>query len=162
MRNWLRICALLAIFLLPAGLKGQLLCIDARNGRSIEGDCSCKGEKVSPNLTIARPVKLTGSLFDETGAPIRFNGATIQVRDPSKNNVLFSAKLDQQGRFDLGMVPAGKYRLVAFRMEGKMASRLPLFDQPKPVACSSGNECKLDILLVVHGTDQPFEFCPPK
>jgi hypothetical protein len=155
MRRWLKLCSIIAIFLLPAGLIGQLICLPP-------GGCSCEDEKVSPNLTIVNQVRLTGFLSDATGAPIQFNGTTIQVRDSLKNNVLFSATLDQQGRFDLGKVPAGKYRLVAFRMEGKKASRLPLFDQPKPVACSSENECKLDIALVMHGTDLPYEFCPPK
>jgi hypothetical protein len=82
MRKWLEICGLFAIFLLPEGLKGQLLCIDTRDGRSREGDCTCEGEKVTSNLTIANPVKLTGSLSDATGAPIQFSGTTIQVRDP--------------------------------------------------------------------------------
>jgi len=162
MRNWLRLCGILAFFLLSAGLNGQLLCIDTRNGRSTEGDCSCKGERVTRNLTVAGPVKLTGSLFDGTGAPIRYNQTIIQVRKLQKNKVLSSAVLDQQGRFDLGTVPAGEYRLIAFRMEGKKVSRLPTFDQPKPVSCSSEHECKLEIVLAMHGTDQPFEFCPPK
>jgi hypothetical protein len=162
MRRWLEICGLLVIFLLPVSLKGQLLCIDTLNGRSREGDCTCEDEKVTPNLTIAKPVKLTGSLSDATGAPIQFSGTTIQVRDPLKGKVLFSAILDQQGRFDLGIVPAGSYRLVAFRKEGKKVRRLPTFDQPKPEYCSSENECKLEIVLTMHGSDQPFEFCPPK
>jgi hypothetical protein len=162
MKGWLQISALLAIFLLPLGIMGQLLCIDTRSGRSTEGDCSCENEKVSPNLTVAKPVKLSGSLFDQTGAPIDYKETVIEVRDPLKNKTLFSAILDQQGRFDLGVVPEGTYRLVAFRREGTKASRLPLFDQPKLVSCSGENECKLEIVLAMHGTDQPFEFCPPK
>ena len=151
MKNWLGICGLLAIFLLPNGIRSQLL-----------GNLPCEREIVTPNLTIAKPVKLIGSLSDTTGAPIQYNKTIIQVRNLKKDSVLSSAVLDELGRFDLGIVPVGNYRLVAFRMEGKRASRLPLFDQPKPVSCSSENECKLEIVLALHGTDQPFEFCPPK
>jgi hypothetical protein len=151
----LLICGVLAIFLLPVGLHGQLICLPT-------GNCSCENEKVFPNLTIARPVKLTGSLSDQTGEPIQFNMTTIQVRDPWKNTVLFSAVLDGRGRFDFGTIPAGKYRLVAFWMEEKRVRRLPLLDQPKPVSCSGEGDCKLEIVLAMHATDQQFEFCPPK
>ncbi|MGD0940806.1 MAG: hypothetical protein ABR905_13960 [Terracidiphilus sp.] len=162
MRNWLRVSGLLAIFLLPLALKGQLLCIDARNGRSTEGDCSCEGEKVSLNLTIAKSVKVTGALFDVTGAPIQYNESIIEVRDPLKNKILSSVVLDEQARFDLGVVPEGTYRLVTYKKNGKKTSRLPLFDQPKLMFCSGESECKLRIVLTIHGTDQPYEFCPPK
>jgi hypothetical protein len=155
MKSWLRICGIVAVFSLPVGLHGQLICLPS-------GNCSCENEKISPNLTIARPVKLTGALIDPSGAPLHFNMTTIQVRNLKNNEVLFSSILDEQGRFDLGTVPAGKFRLVAFWMEEKRVRRLPLFDQPKPVFCLSENECKLEIVLALHGTDQPFEFCPPK
>jgi len=162
MRSGLRIFGLLAIFLLSVGLDGQLVCIDTGNGRPTEVACSCEGEKISPNLMVAKSVKVTGSIFDQTGAPIQYNRTTIEVRDPLKNKTLSSAVLDQRGGFDLGVVPEGIFRLVVFRMEGEKASRLPLFDQSKPVSCSGESECKLKIVLVMHGTDQQFEFCPPR
>ena len=151
MRNWLGICGLLAIFLLPDGIRGQLL-----------GNLPCGREIVTPNLSITKPVKLIGSISDTTGSPIQYNKTIIQVRNLKKDTVLSSAVLDELGRFDLGIVPVGNYRLVVFRMEGKKVIRLPLFDQPKPVSCLSEKECKLEIVLALHGTDQPFEFCPPK
>jgi hypothetical protein len=115
-----------------------------------------------PNLTIAKPVKLTGVLFDPSGAPIQFNKTVIQVRNSRNNGVLFSAVLDEKGRFDLGVVPVGNFRLIALWEQGAKVRRLPLFDQPKPVSCSGENECHLEIVLAVHGTDEPFESCPPK
>jgi len=157
-----RIYGILAILSLSASLDGQLVCIDLDNGQSHEGTCSCKYEKVYPNLTIARPVKLTGYFFDQTGAPISFNKTVIQVRSPKDDSVLFSTELDQQGRFDLGAVPAGTFRLIAFWIHEKKVTRLPLFDQPKPVSCSSDNKCELSIVLAIHGTDLPYEFCPPR
>ena len=155
MKKWLRNYGILTTFLLPVGLQCQLICLP-------NGNCTCENEKVSPNLIIAKRVKLTGSLFDPSETPMHFNMTTIQVRDPKSNLALFSSAIDEQGRFDLGIIPAGKFRLVTFWMEEKRIRRLPLFDQPKPVFCSSENECKLEIVLTMHATDQPFEFCPPK
>ena len=160
MRSWMRTCSALTLFLLPIGLQSQLGCFPP----GTPGKCSCEDEKVSPNLTIAKPVRLTGSLLDAWGKPLRYNQSIIRidVRDPLKNQALSSAAIDERGRFDLGKVPAGKYRLIAFRMLGNKPGRLPLLDQPKPVSCSSENRCKLDIFLTMRETDLPYTFCPPK
>lgn len=155
MRSRLHIFGLLATFLLPPGLQGQLIC----NPPEI---CSCEKEEVSPNLTIGTAVRLTGVLFDASGAPIQFNRTIVQVLNPKNNEILSSATLDEKGRFDLGVVPAGRFRLIAFWSQEKKARRLPLFDQPKALSCTGENECHLQILLALHGTDQRFEFCPPK
>jgi hypothetical protein len=155
MRNYARICIALSMLLLPANLQCQFICTTA-------GNCSCENEKVLPNLTIANRAKLTGVLFDPSAAPIQFNKTVIQVRNPKNNKVLFSAVLDDKGRFDFGTVPIGTFRLIALWEQGTNVRRLPLFDQPKPVLCSGENECHLEIVLTMHGTDQPFEFCPPK
>jgi len=157
MKRCLRICCLLAILILPTYHFGQIVCVPA-------GGCggSCEDEKVVPNLTISRPVKLTGVLHDRSGAPIRFSGATIEVRDESGKKVLSSALLDAKGRFDLGKVPKGEFRLVAFRIRDNKVSRLPLFDQPKRQSCSGENDCYLEIVLDMHGTDEFLDFCPPK
>jgi hypothetical protein len=155
MKSWFRICSLLTILLLPSSLQGQLIC----NPPEL---CSCEKEEVSPNLTIATTVRLTGALFDASGAPIQFNRTIVQVLNPKSNQILTSAILDEEGRFDLGIVPPGRFRLIAFWSQEKKVIRLPLFDQPKPVSCRGEDECHLEILLALHGTDQRFESCPPK
>ena len=152
-KNWRQLCIAISTLLISASLSGQLLCIPPSS-------CSCDNEKMSPNLTIASPVKLTGVLYDASGAHIQF--AIIQVRELKSNKTLFSAALDEDGRFNLGTVPTGRFRLIAMRRKGKDLVRLPLFDQPKPVSCSVENVCHLEIVLGTHGTDQPFEFCPPR
>lgn len=139
----------------PAMLRCQLVCIPA----SI---CACENETVAPNLTVSRPVKLTGTLKDPTGAPIRYQKSSIQVRNAKGGKVISSTSLDEKGTFSLGIVPAGEFRLIAFWEHDRKISRLPLFDQPKPEICPGDKECHLDIVLAVHGTDQRFEFCPPK
>jgi hypothetical protein len=155
MKSCIQICIAISMLLIAGNSNCQLIC----NPPEI---CSCDKETVTPNLTIAHPVKLTGALYDATGDPIQFNKTIIQVRDAKKNNVLFSAVLDEKGRFDLGIVPSGQFRLVAIWEKQKEVARLPLFDQPKPVSCSGENVCDLEVVLVLHGTDQRFEFCPPK
>jgi len=151
MMNWLQICGLLVMFLSPASVRCQLLQY-----------LPCEREVITPNLIVAKPVKLTGTISTRAGQLIHLNGTTIQVRKPWKNKVLFSAIVDEQGRFDFGVIPAGKFRLVTFWMEGKRVRRLPLFDQPKLMSCSNDNECQLKIELEMHATDEQFEFCPPK
>jgi glyoxylate carboligase len=148
------LCSAYALFI-PISLWGQLVCI---------GDgCSCdKEDAVLPNLSIAKPVKLTGALFDPTGAPITFEKTLVQIRDSKSTTVLFSVPLDVQGRFDLGTVPAGKYRFLAVWFKGGKISRLPLADQPTALVCSDDAECNLKIVIHFHGTDMPFESCPPK
>jgi hypothetical protein len=155
MKNWIQICIAISTLLIPANLYCQLIC----NPTAI---CSCDKEEVSPNLTIASPVKLTGALYDASGAPIQFHKTIIQMRNAKNNKVLLSTVLDEKGRFDLGNVPAGRFRLIAMWEKEKEVVRLPLFDQPKPVSCSGENACHLDIVLALHGTDQRFESCPPK
>jgi hypothetical protein len=44
--------------------------------------------------------------------------------------VISSSGLDGEGRFDLGIVPVGEFRLVAFWVDEGKIRRLPLFDQP--------------------------------
>jgi len=146
---------LAATFAAGAPMQAQFICVPGHN-------CSCDDEKVLPNLTITQPVTLEGTLFDQSGAPIAFEKTFIQVRDARTNNALASAQLDSEGRFDLGKIPRGTFRLIAFRQKGEVVSRLPLFDEPQSITCGAAVECKVKITLKIHGTDQPFETCPPK
>jgi hypothetical protein len=155
MKIWAQRCLIFTFLVLPANLQCQLICL-------LNGNCSCENEKVSPNLTITTPVTLTGVIYDASGATILFDKTLIQIRNPKSNQVLFSAALDEKGRFNLGNVPAGSFRLVALWAQEKKLRRLPLFDQPKQAVCSSRSECHLEIILALHGTDLPYEFCPPK
>jgi hypothetical protein len=116
MNSLLRIYGVLVLAFLPSGLQCQLVSVSGE-------DNFCKNEKVSPNLTVTAQIRLTGAVFDQTGAPIHFNTTTIQVRDPQENKVLFSAVLDERGQFDLGAIPVGTYRLILFQMKDKKVTR---------------------------------------
>ncbi|MGB0062844.1 MAG: hypothetical protein WBP85_00225 [Terracidiphilus sp.] len=136
-------------------LRAQFICVPGTN-------CSCDDEKLSPNLTLLQSAKLDGALFDPTGTPMGFENTFVEIRDPGKNKVLASALVDGNGRFDLGQIPRGTFRLIALLRQNGKVRRLPGFDQPAPLSCPVGTQCHVTILLKIHGTDQPFEFCPPK
>jgi hypothetical protein len=145
-----------SVFLLPMSLWSQLICI---------GDaCSCDKEiDAPPNLSIAKPVRVQGVLLDDLGAVFAFENTIVQVRNPKTKTILISVSVDAKGQFDLGIVPAGEYRLIAARkkMDGNLV-RQPLMDQPKAMSCSSDSPCWIQAIQHQHGTDLPFEFCPPK
>jgi hypothetical protein len=147
-------------------LLGQTICLTS-DGRPCPPDPEmkyCADEKVLPNLSIAKPVKLSGILLDGSGvAPIFPETQTIiQIRDSASTTVLLSAPIDEQGRFYLGTVPAGKYRLLAVGVENGKIRRLPLTDQPTALSCNNETVCNLRVATHYHGTDDPIDFCPPK
>ncbi len=163
MKRWLPVLALLAG--LGSSISfSQTICISP-DGKPCPPDPNmrwCDDEKVLPNLSITKPVKLIGVLFDSTGAPITFEKTFIQIRDSQSKTVLLSTQLDEKGRFDLGTVPAGKYRFLEVRLKDGKLQRLPTADQPKNLFCSGDKECNLKIMIHFHGSDNPIEFCPPK
>ncbi|MGA3012101.1 MAG: hypothetical protein ABSD72_17730 [Terracidiphilus sp.] len=122
----------------------------------------CANEKVLPNLSITKPVKLSGVLLDETGAPILYDRTLIQIRDLKAEKVLFTADLDGKGQFDLGDVPAGKFCFLVIWLNDGKIRRLPIVDQPKDLLCSAENVCNLKIVIHFHGTDNPIDSCLPK
>jgi hypothetical protein len=122
----------------------------------------CDDEIIKPNLSVAKPTRLRGTLFDPTGAAITYEKASVQVRDSKSKTVLVSARLDEQGRFDLGRVRVGEYRFLAVLLKDGEVRRLPLADQPTDLSCSDETECNLRIVIHFHGTDNPISGCPPK
>lgn len=146
-----------AVLFGSAAARGQLYCSG--------GACDCENEKTPPpNLSVEQLTHITGTLVDEvTGLPFVFENTIVQVRTVTAKSVIVSAAVDSKGRFDLGMIPAGHYRLIAARrMQNGTLERQPLADQPKPISCSGGPDCSITAVQHLHGTDLPFEFCPPQ
>lgn len=146
-----------AVLFTPASVLSQSICVPTKNG-----SLNCKEEKVSSNLVVLNATTVRGTFKGPTGAPIQFNRTIVQVRSLDSQAILASEVLDRQGRFDLGDVPAGRFRWIVFQQQGSKIHRLPLFDQPRPVSCSGKQAYRLDVVLTMHGTDQPFESCPPE
>jgi len=142
----------------------QTICLGS-DGKPCPPDTNmrwCEDEKVLPNLSIAKPVMLSGILLDESGAPIVFDKTLVQIKDQKTNKVLLSASLDERGHFNLGPVPAGEFRFIAIWLKDGKLQRLPTTDQPKDLFCSVDKECNLTIVIHFHGSDNPIDFCPPK
>jgi hypothetical protein len=160
----------LAIVLPSLRMSSQLLCI-GEGGKpctELEAKEMCAERDTPPNLVIAKPVKLAGILIDEFGLPVVFERdvpeikTIIQIRNPKTNAILYSAPLQQDGRFDLGSIPAGSFRLLAVWMKGGELRPLPLADQPKPMSCPDGTVCTVKAIIHFHGTDDLADVCPPK
>ncbi len=126
-------------------------------------DAVCKTETAPPNLYVAAPAKIGGTLLDESGAPVVFGDRTIvQVRNAESGKVLHSASVNHRGQFDLGTVTAGTFRLiVAIQVHGGVLVRPPSVDQPPRIDCSGG-ECNLRVILHKQDSADSFLSCPPK
>jgi len=128
----------------------------------------CENEPAPANLTIARPVRLLGSLIDSVGAQVDFDHVVtgtktiIQIRDPKNGAVLFEAPLQKESLFQFDLIPAGSFRLIAIWTKDGKVRRLPLADEPTPMTCGAGPVCRLDAVIHFHGTDNPIDMCPPK
>ncbi|HKF46304.1 MAG TPA: hypothetical protein VKB38_03030 [Terracidiphilus sp.] len=145
-------------------------CIDA-HGRPCSAQDSrrlravtCKTEVVSPNLFLAAPTTVSGFLLDQTGAPFAIGEQTIvEVRDPKKSKALYSAPVNLRGRFDLGLVKAGTFRLiVAIKVHGGVLERPPGFDQPARMDCSGDGECNIRPIVRADHSEDSLASCPPK
>ncbi len=128
----------------------------------------CKAEKAPANLFVAHSVRLTGTFFDPTGAPIDFDSikpdhqTIVQIKSPASGEVLFAVPLRTNGEFEFELVPEGNYRLILVWMKDGKFERLPLTDQPKEIRCSDLKECRITSTITFHGSDNPLDYCAPK
>ena len=122
---------------------------------------ACERESISPNLTLFERTAISGIVVDSSGAPYT-EGYKVDVRDGKSGIVLRSTSLDSSGRLSVPSIPKGTFRLVVYGQRGAVVSRVPLMDQPEKLVCHASSVCRLTIVLKSHGTDQPFEFCPPR
>ena len=116
-------------------------------------DYCYKVENIEPNLTLFRQVHILGRVRDQTTAP--FKNSQLQLRrylSQRRQTVIQIVSTDDDGRFDLGIVKPGKYRLLA--------SPSRAFKQPSALECHNGKDCELEITLVVSPTDQLTSNCP--
>jgi hypothetical protein len=162
---------LIAACVKPEALLSQWICI-GKDGKPCTNkdvdEMICQPERAPANLSVAYQVRLTGTLFDPTGAPINFDAvrpdhhSIVQIKDVKSGQVLFAVPLRPNGEFEFESVPSGEYRLIVVWMKDGKFSRLPLADQPKALICSDPKECRVSTIITFHGTDNPTDACPPK
>jgi len=110
-------------------------------------------EKIHPNFEVQGQIHVLGTVRDETTAP--FTNSRVELRKYISQRKQVSVRVvstDSAGRFDLGIVSRGKYRLLA--------SPTRAFKQPAALQCQNIDKCELKITLIVSPTDMPDSQCP--
>jgi hypothetical protein len=114
---------------------------------------ACDAIRVKANLHVPSPLKLKGRIIDETGAAFANSAVELRTLDSdTKQTTIAKVSNDSEGRFDLGKIKKGDYRLLA--------SPTRAFRQPEETWCRADAECVLEITLHANPTDLPDSQCP--
>ncbi|MGA2218807.1 MAG: carboxypeptidase-like regulatory domain-containing protein [Terracidiphilus sp.] len=112
-----------------------------------------RAERIKPNLVLTENLELEGRIRNPNGDPLQ--GSTVELRlFESENKQTFVNKVttDDDGYFNLGLVPKGKYRLLA--------SSTRAFKQVDKLECGEGSQCTLPIVLEAERPNSPLAQCP--
>lgn len=115
-------------------------------------DYCYKNEHIKPNLQLRRKTHIWGAVTDKFGTP--FKHSQIEIRkyiSQKKQTKIIAVSTDEVGRFDLGTIKPGSYRLLP--------SATRAFRQSEDLQCATA-KCELKIELVINATDQPLSVCP--
>ena len=96
---------------------------------------SCEKVKVDPNLSLETSADVKGVVQDPSGAAMIHT--RIEVRkylSALKQSAFKQALTDGDGKFSIGVLPAGRYRLVILA---------PGFRQPRAARCAGEKACDL-------------------
>ena len=142
--------AVLALSWFISGAQGQV----AAGGVSRATPEYCSQVKpIHPNFTPAEDVLVRGRITDRTTAPLQ--NSPIELRrflSERKQVTVKKVSTDADGKFDLGLVKHGDYRLLLSPHRG--------FKQPEKLECSSTRDCTVDAVLIANPTDGPAAGCP--
>ncbi len=144
------VAALLALSWIIGGAQGQV--VVGGSSRATPEYCS-EVEPIHPNFTSAQDVLVRGRIADQTSAP--FQNSSVELRryvSERKQVTVKKVSTDADGKFDLGLVRHGDYRLLLSPNRG--------FKQPEKLQCSSAKDCTIDAILVANPTDLPAAGCP--
>jgi 5-hydroxyisourate hydrolase-like protein (transthyretin family) len=109
-------------------------------------------EPLRPNLVLTGDTSVKGRVTDQTRAPLK--NSPIELRrfiSESKQESVKKLSTDADGKFDLGRVKRGEYRLLLSPHRG--------FKQQEKLDCPSSN-CTLDTVLILNPTNQFASSCP--
>ena len=110
-------------------------------------------EHIAPNLKLDQTTRVKGRVVDQTGAPFKKSRVELRKYMSEKRQIAMKTVLtDEDGRFQLGSIKSGKYRLLP--------SPSRAFRQPELLDCPNRPDCQLNITLVVNPTDLPESNCP--
>lgn len=109
-------------------------------------------ESLRPNLILKEDTTVQGRVTDQTTAPLK--NSPIELRrfiSEAKQETVKKLSTDADGKFDLGIVKPGKYRLLLSPHRG--------LKQPEKLECPSGR-CVLETVLAISASDQFASSCP--
>ena len=114
-----------------------------------------KVETIKPNLVLADVTNVFGRVTDQTGAPFIKKQVELRIFVTDQKQISEKiVKTDANGKFDLGQVKKGSYRLLL--------SESRAFRQADELDCAHKRECELNVTLKVNPTDMPESVCPVK
>jgi hypothetical protein len=91
-----------------------------------------------------------GRITDQTTAPLQNSPVELR-RFISERKQVKKVSTDPDGKFDLGLVKHGDYRLLVSPHRG--------LKQPETLECSSNRDCTVDVVLIANPTDGPAAGC---
>jgi len=144
---------LLCLFVAEA--HGQVVVIepDGKSGPPSGNSEYCAAvEPLRPNLVLTVDTNVRGRVTDQTTAPLK--NSRIELRrfiSATKQVEMKQSSTDADGKFDLGTVRKGQYRLLLSPHRG--------FKQPEKLECDS-HDCALDTILIANPSDQLAASCP--
>jgi hypothetical protein len=112
-----------------------------------------QAEPIHPNFRLAEDVLVRGRITDQQTAPLQ--NSPVELRrfiSERKQVTMKKVSTDVDGKFDLGLVKHGDYRLLLSPHRG--------FKQPEKLECSSTKGCTVNAVLILNPTDQPAAACP--
>lgn len=142
--------AILALAWLTSGLQSQVAAGGA--SRAIPEYCF-EFETIRPNFTLTEDAHVRGRVTDESTGPLQHSPIELRTFiSERKQLTVKKVSTDADGKFDLGLVKHGEYRLLLSPHRG--------FKQPEKLECSSTSNCTVDAVLIVNPTDLPTANCP--
>ena len=144
--------AALALTWFISGAHGQVRVVEGGVSR-VTPDYCFQVEPIHPNFTPAQDVRVRGRITDQTTAPLQ--NSPIELRrfiSERKQVTVKKVSTDPDGKFDLGLVKHGDYRLLVSPHRG--------FKQAETLECASTRDCTVDAVLIAIPTDGPAAGCP--
>jgi hypothetical protein len=144
---------LLTISIAPANTQVVVIGKDGKAGPPPGDPEYCEWvEPLRPNLVLKEDAIVRGRVTDQTTAPL--TNSPIELRrfiSESKQETIKKVSTDSDGKFSLGKVKRGEYRLLLSPHRG--------FQQPAKLECSS-TSCAFETILIINPTDQFASSCP--
>ncbi len=113
---------------------------------------SCNKQMLVPNLSVKQSTQVQGRLRTFEGDEVRNSLVELRrYKSPFEQVSLEQVTTDEDGRFDLGPVEAGKYRLLV--------APTARYEEPRSLVCTKAGPCVLDISLLSN-SEQVDPSCP--